>query len=51
MINKVGRPKGVNQITKTIKIDKELIEFWNSLENKNRSVNIALKNYKEQLNK
>lgn len=45
MKNKVGRPKGITQTEKKIKLDNELLEYWEATKNKNRMVNNAIKEY------
>ena len=47
MKNKVGRPKGINQTEKKIKLDNELLEYWDKQVNKNRMVNNAIKYYRD----
>lgn len=48
MKNKVGRPKGVNQTEKKIKLDNELLDYWDKQKNKNRMANEAIKQHMER---
>lgn len=45
------RKSVITQTHKTIKLDNELLEYWEATKNKNRMVNNAIKEYsKKQIN-
>jgi len=49
MKQKVGRPKGINKVHKSFNLSIDLLEHWNSLKNKNRTVNELIEKHKLEI--